>query len=173
LIVTRPAWLTENPERRGESMINWRAFTKPSDGRRFQAMGLAMILAFVGFWYLWEARLSRNEDQGTQVVDVSPDALSEMLGQGKPVVLEFYTNACPWCAKIEPELELVGEVYGKQILIAKMNAEKYYVEAAKHRISGVPALVLFDGDGSALAIASGYRSSDEIAEILKNYNLIK
>ena len=54
-----------------------------------------------------------------------------------------------------------------------MNAEKYYVEAAKHRISGVPALVLFDGDGSALAIASGYRSSDEIAEILKNYNLIK
>jgi thiol-disulfide isomerase/thioredoxin len=154
-------------------MANWSEPTKPSGGRRFQAMGLAMILAFVGFWYLWEARLSRTENPGSQVVDVSPDALSEMLEQGKPIVLEFYTNGCPWCDAIEPELERLSQNYGKQIIVAKMNAEKYYVEAGKYRISGVPALVLIDADGSALAIASGYREFDEIVEILKNYEFIK
>ena len=81
-------------------------------------------------------------------MDVSPDDLSKMLGQGKPVVLEFYTNACPWCAAIEPELELLSEVYGKQIIVAKMNAEKYPVEAVNYQITGVPALILFDSEGS-------------------------
>jgi thioredoxin-like negative regulator of GroEL len=154
-------------------MANWREPIKPSGGRRFQAMGLAMILVFVGFWYFWDARLSRTKGPDSQIVDVSPDALAEMLGEGKPVVLEFYTNACPWCVKMEPELARVNQTYGKEIVVAKMNAEKYYVEAGKYRITGVPALVLFDAEGSAVAIASGYREFDEIAEILKDYEFVK
>jgi thiol-disulfide isomerase/thioredoxin len=153
-------------------MTNGRELIKPPAGRRFQAMGLALILVFLGFWYLWEARLSRTGEEITQLVDVSPDDLSKMLGQGKPVVLEFYTNACPWCAAIEPELELLSEVYGKQIIVAKMNAEKYPVEAVKYQITGVPALILFDSEGSPLAIVSGYREFDQIVEILKDYKLV-
>lgn len=153
-------------------MENLREPTRPPAGRRFQAMGLAMILVFAAFWYLWEARLSRTDEESTQMVDASPDALSEMLTQGKPVVLEFYTSDCPWCGAIEPELKQLSEVYGKQITVAKMNAEKYPVEAVRYRITGVPALVLFDSEGSALAIASGYRKYDELVEILKNYKFI-
>lgn len=154
-------------------MANWREPVKPSGGRRFQAMAIAMLLVFVGFWYFWDARLSRTEGQGSQIMDISPDALTEMLGEGKPVVLEFYTNNCPWCAKIEPELALVSEAYGKQVTVAKMNAEKYYVEAQQYRISGVPSLVLFDTNGSAVAIAAGYRDFDKIVEILKDYKFVQ
>ncbi|HHY75865.1 MAG TPA: thioredoxin family protein [Firmicutes bacterium] len=153
-------------------MSNWQLLSRVTSGRRLIALGLVMLLAVVAFWYLWEARLS-NGDQVEGILDVSPDQLAEVLGQGKPVVLEFYTSVCPWCAAIEPELERLSETYGKQITIAKMNAEKYPYEAVKYGITGVPSLILHDAGGKPLAIASGYRPFDELVDILKNYKLIK
>lgn len=149
-----------------------RGSDRGAPARRYPAMGLGLMLAFLAFWYMWSARLSDKAAQVGHVPDVSPETLAQMISQGKPVVLEFYTSSCPWCAKIEPELANVGETYRDQLFVAKMNAERYGAEASKYRISAVPTLVLFDSMGSPVALAAGYRDSDGIVEILRNYSFI-
>ncbi|MGI6632497.1 MAG: thioredoxin family protein [Bacillota bacterium] len=146
-------------------------FSRFPAGTRWSAVALGMILCFAAFWYLWEARLSEPAAAGT-VAEVTPETFSELIEQGKPVVLEFYTNSCPWCEKIEPELHRVSDAHGDKVLVAKMNAEKHWAEASKYELSGVPTLVFFDADGRAVAIAAGYREYAEIAEILRNYKFI-
>ena len=118
---------------------------------------MGMILCFAAFWYLWEARLSEPAAAGT-VAEVTPETFSELIEQGKPVVLEFYTNSCPWCEKIESGC--TGQrCPRRQGIVAKMNAEKHWAEASKYELSGVPTLVFFDADGRAVATAAGYRST--------------
>lgn len=146
--------------------MNFRLPDRGSGVKRFSAMGLGMILVFLAFWYLWDARLSKPAAGG--VADVSPEAFAQIASQGKPGILEFYTNSCPWCAKVEPELAKVKASYGEKVFVVKMNAEKYLSEASKHELTGVPTLLFFDAKGAPSVKVSGYRDFSGIVEVLKN-----
>jgi thiol-disulfide isomerase/thioredoxin len=54
--------------------------------------------------------------QGEDVLGGSSVAFSQVLGAGKPVVLNFWAGLCPICRSVMPELQEAYEEYGDQVM---------------------------------------------------------
>lgn len=55
--------------------------------------------------------------QGEDILGGQEVALSEVLAQGKPVVLNFWAGACPPCRLEMPDLQAVSEQYSDDIIL--------------------------------------------------------
>ena len=140
---------------------------------RFRWVFIALLAAIVVGGYYWGFHTSKVVDpQGVAVADVAPDQMADEILGDKPVLLELYTKSCPFCVKIEPELEKVKAKHGDKVSVVKMNAEIYPEEALKYQIRGVPTLVFIDASGNPEATAAGYRNSSDIEELLKQLGFI-
>lgn len=139
-------------------------------GRRVLFLMLALALIIVVFWNLSANRFKKTPVDA--IADVGPQTLSQMLVSGKAGILEFYTNACPYCVRMESELARVSSTYGADLFVVKMNSEKHASEAAKYKVTAVPTLIYFDSSGKTLATAVGYRDFEQLVRDLKQLQLI-
>ncbi len=109
--------------------------------------------------------------------------------RGRPVVLEFWSQYCPHCRRLIPEMEKLAESLGKEVDILSVHtgggekaAERvaqlvqgsrypvclddgtatkaYKALSPPHRPEGVPHVVFIDRNGIIRRSASGYRSVD-------------
>ena len=140
-------------------------------GRRTAMWMLVLVLIVVVFWQLSSRRFT-EAPSGTDVADVGPETLSQMLSLGKAGVLEFYTTSCPYCAKMAPELARLNASYGDKLFVVKMNAEKYVSEAVKYQVEAVPTLVYFDASGKKVNVAVGYKDFNALVQELKRLKLV-
>ena len=88
------------------------------------------------------------------------DFEEKVLKSEVPALVEFYTTRCPYCVKVIPALEAVAKDFGEKLVVAKLNAEDHYEIAAKYRVSGVPAMILFDGGEVADRITGAVPKED-------------
>ncbi len=116
--------------------------------------------------------LATYGDPGEIILEADSGQLEIALGDGKPGILEFYTTTCPWCKKLEPELAKVNSQLGEKVFVYKMNAVKNTHEARKYQVEVVPTMVIFDFHGRVKDAVVGYKTHQEILEILKSHNLI-
>ncbi|HRC53306.1 MAG: thioredoxin family protein [Firmicutes bacterium] len=145
--------------------------------RKYRWIGVLLLLAVVtsGVLYQLKVRAQRpaEGDPSESILDVTADTLNIYLTKGKPIVLEFYTKFCPYCARMEDELSELNAKYGDKILVLKMNAEMYPDTASAYKIQGVPTLVLFDAEGTVKETSPGYREYSEIEKLLMDLGLIE
>ncbi|HHT84675.1 MAG: thioredoxin family protein [Bacillota bacterium] len=142
--------------------------------RCFRIVALVLVLLVAaGGWYWNMAQTPKLNPDEITIDDISPEDLSSYLTGEKRGILEFYTNSCPYCVMIEPELAELKAKYGEEVFIVKISAERYPEEASKYRIRGVPTLVFLDQSGNAKASLAGYRDSEGIARILKHLGFIE
>jgi len=142
------------------------------------AVTLVGILVAASFWLLNTYRANRaaatiEPAPGIEIADAGPKTLDELLTQGKPLVLEFYTSASPDCARIAPELARLNATYGGSLFVVKMNATKYPDEAEKHGVRRCPTVIFFDASGDQKASLSGYRDYEALAETARKLGLLK
>jgi thioredoxin 1 len=133
---------------------------------------VTIMVVLAVFLWVFVNNSSPAESSISEVRDIDPQDLATFLSQGAPIILEFYTNSCPWCVRLLPELEKLQEEFGESIVVLKMNAEKYWEEARKYNIRGVPTLVVFDNDGHEQAILGGYRTYDDLVHVLRQLKVI-
>ena len=81
---------------------------------------------------------------------------SDVLDNGKPVVVDFWAEWCGPCKMIGPSLEEISEEMA-DIEVAKVNIDENPDLAAKYGVRSIPTLLLFK-NGEPAAVQVGARS---------------
>ena len=92
---------------------------------------------------------------------------SEVLGQGKPMVLDFWATWCGPCRKIAPTIQELADQYEGLVIVGKVNIEE---EAdglvTEFGIRNIPT-ILFMKDGQVVDKVVGAAPKSTLEEKLK------
>lgn len=76
--------------------------------------------------------------------------LEELLRDAPvPVLVDFWAAWCAPCRTVEPELARIAREYAGDAVVVKVDAEKVPEAVARHRVRGVPTMILFRGGREA------------------------
>lgn len=98
-------------------------------------------------------------------------ALSDAKASGKIVMIDFYTDWCGWCKKLDSDTYPNPKVVAlaDNFATVKVNAEKEGVDLAKkYNIQGYPTIVFLDPDENLVYKVVGYEPADGFAKELTN-----
>jgi thioredoxin-related protein len=86
-------------------------------------------------------------------------AMKQAKATGRPVMVDFYTDWCGYCKKLDAEVYTDAQVIrtsGKFISV-KLNAEKEgFTQARKYQVTGFPTILFLDGQGEVVGAVRGY-----------------
>ena len=87
----------------------------------------------------------------------SPMELEALLSEHELVLVDFWAQWCPYCRRIAPAFDKVGEQYADTLIAGKINYDEEPQLIQRFGIDTIPTLMLFkDGKvlGSIVAPAS-------------------
>ena len=67
----------------------------------------------------------------------------KVLRADKPVVVTYYTDACPYCHKLAPTMQKLAGEYSGRLDFLKLNAATLPELAERANLRGVPTVILF------------------------------
>ena len=94
---------------------------------------------------------------------------STVLHADKPVLVDFWAQWCPYCRRIAPAFDKVGEQYADTLIAGKINYDVEPQLIERFGIDTIPTLMLFkNGEvlGSVVAPASKAAIATFIQETL-------
>ncbi len=77
-----------------------------------------------------------------QVTDAAFD--SDVLGNEKPVILDFWAPWCGPCRMMEPVLKEIADEYADKVVVGKLNVDENPGTATKFDILSIPTLLVFN-----------------------------
>ncbi len=93
----------------------------------------------------------------TSVTDTSFQA--DVLGAGKPVLVDFWAEWCGPCRMIAPALEELSDELGDKVSIVKLNIDENPEAPGKYGVRGIPTMILFkDGQPAATKVGAEPKS---------------
>ncbi len=80
-------------------------------------------------------------------IDTVEQFQQQVLQSEKPVLVEFYTDTCPWCKVVAPRLMQLQEEYGNRLAVVKVdgNSEAVLDLLRAYHIRAYPTVYLFAG----------------------------
>lgn len=70
-------------------------------------------------------------------------ALSELLKEGMPVLVDFYATWCGPCRVMMPIVNKIERKYDDLLRVVKMDVDEYDAESTSYGVRAVPTLMLF------------------------------
>lgn len=142
----------------------------PRNGRS-TILVVALIAAVIAIPFLLQPRHTAN---GPAALG-SPASTSATLGDksttGKIVMLDFYTDWCGYCKKMdaevypEPTVKKAMEPFEFRRINAEQGAENVAL-AEKYHIDGFPTIVFVNAKGAEVHRIIGYQPADEFVKSL-------
>ena len=87
----------------------------------------------------------------------------EVLRSNVPVMVDFWAPWCNPCKTIAPLIDALASEYGDRLKVAKADVQNSQMAATKHRITSIPAILLFK-DGRVIDEVIGAVAVDELRE---------
>ncbi len=95
------------------------------------------------------------------------DAALKQAGEtGKPIMIDFYTDWCGWCKRLDKDTYTDAAVVKKseEFINAKIHAEKDKRSAKLHGVSSFPTIVFLDSNGKEIWRVAGYKNGPQFLQ---------
>jgi len=89
---------------------------------------------------------------------------------GKFIMVDFYTDWCGWCKKLDRDTYTDKKVIqlSTEFIPVKLNAQKEGKELAKkNKVRGYPTILFFDAKGKAVGRIGGYLNPDKYLKAVR------
>lgn len=89
--------------------------------------------------------------------------------QAKPMLLDFYTDWCSWCKKMDKDIYGNKKVadFSDNFICVKIDAEKNSQLTSKFKVRGFPTTVFLNPDTTVKEIVPGYLPPNRFLELMK------
>ena len=105
-----------------------------------------------------ETQLFTQKQEDFMMLTITTNSFeNDVLHADKPVLVDFWAQWCPYCRRIAPAFDKVGEQYADTLISGKINYDEEPQLIQRFGIDTIPTLMLFkDGEalGSIVAPAS-------------------
>lgn len=91
----------------------------------------------------------------------------DVLGAGKPVLVDFWAEWCAPCRKVSPLLEEIGSEMSDRLEIVKMNADENPETVRTYRVMSLPTLTIFK-DGEPVKSVVGAKPKGELVRLIES-----
>ena len=87
----------------------------------------------------------------------------------KPVLVDFYTDWCGWCKKMDRDTYSDAKVkkLALEFICVKINADKHSDLVKKYNIRGYPQTIFFDSSGKVIKRVSGYQGPTDFVKSME------
>lgn len=99
-------------------------------------------------------------------INMNQTLFDEMVGSGKPVLVDFWAPWCGYCRRINPAYDAIAEDYAGTLAVAKVNIDEQPQLSEAERIEVIPTLVLYR-DGKAIGSVVAPESRAAIEQFLR------
>lgn len=76
-------------------------------------------------------------------IEITTENYDNVMGQGLPVVLDFYATWCGPCKKIAPYLEELAAQYDGQVVVARCDVDDNNDLAVRFGVRNIPTVIYF------------------------------
>ncbi|HOP07853.1 MAG TPA: thioredoxin domain-containing protein [candidate division Zixibacteria bacterium] len=100
------------------------------------------------------------------------EAQADMDPADKYVVIDFYTDWCTWCKRLDTLVfvdSTVKDFFANDMMLVRLNAEEDTVTAQTFHVSGYPTLVMVDKDGNEVDRLVGYLDPEPFLQTWRDY----
>lgn len=92
----------------------------------------------------------------------------EVLGSGKPVLVDFWADWCAPCRMLAPTVDAVAEQYVETASVVKVNVDESPSTAQRYGIKGIPTLILFS-QGKEVERIVGLTGKESISRMIEKH----
>lgn len=100
----------------------------------------------------------RSFDQGMQA----------SAQRGKPMIVDFYTDWCGWCKKLDKDVFQSNEFdqISKNFICIKVDCDQDKKTPQKYKVSGYPTIGILKPNGELIEKVVGYRDKKQLMTLL-------
>ncbi|MCX8057138.1 MAG: protein-disulfide reductase DsbD [Ignavibacteria bacterium] len=126
-----------------------------------------VLIALIGLWLLIP-----KEKESVQWEKVKVEQIQ--LGNGQPVIVDFYADWCLPCKELDEftftdkrVIEETKKFRRYKVDLTKTGSEETQLAMKKYEIVGVPTVILFDSNGNEVKRITSFVNADEFLKFLK------
>lgn len=101
------------------------------------------------------------------VIITTENYSKEIENSDKPVILDVYADWCPPCQQMVPIFDALEKSHGANYKFAKLNVDNAREISIQLGVSSIPTFI-FIKDGKIVAKETGYRSEEDMEDLIKN-----
>lgn len=111
-----------------------------------------------------ETQLFTQKQEDFTMLTITTNSFeNDVLRADKPVLVDFWAQWCPYCRRIAPAFDKVGEQYADTLIAGKINYDEEPQLIQRFGIDTIPTLLLFkNGEVIGSIVAPGSKAAIEI-----------
>ncbi len=130
----------------------------------------AALLVVGGIFYTLIVMSAKTETKVNWLYDYDK-ALSRAKDENKPILMDFYTDWCSWCKKLDAETygnETVAALLNESFICLKVDAERHADLAKEYDVLGYPTIVFLSPDREEIGRIVGYERPNKFLQDARN-----